>query len=134
MLSMPVLRIFRPRFVALAVLALVFANVAYGFAAANTVPAGRAGDGAGAVSGYTVSNVKYGLNASNPGNIDSVTFDVAGGGKPSTVKAKLAGSGSTWYSSCTSSSTASPYSFTCATTAPQATVASTDELRVVAAD
>jgi hypothetical protein len=130
-LSIP--RLYKPRFVALIILALVFASVTYGFAAANTVPAGNVGDGSGAISGYTVSNVKYNLNTSNPGNIDSVAFDLAGAVKPTTVKAKLVASGSTWYS-CTTSSTTSPYSYTCATTSPQATVANADELRVVAAD
>lgn len=102
----------------------------YAFTAANTVPATKAGDGAGAISGYTVSGVSYSLNATNPSNIDSVAFSVnttppAG----SKMKVKLVASGSTWYN-CTNVATA----LTCATTSPQATVASADELRVVIAD
>ena len=131
---MSVKRVFNARFVSLAILLFVFATATYGFAAANTVPAGNAGDGSGAISGYTVSNVKYNLNATNPNNIDSAQFDLAGTSKPTTVKAKLVSSGSTWYS-CTTSSASSPYSFSCATTsAQQATTASADELRVVAVD
>jgi hypothetical protein len=31
----------------------------------------------GTVSGYTISNLHYALNATTPGNIDSLTFTVA---------------------------------------------------------
>jgi opacity protein-like surface antigen len=97
------------------------------FAAANTVPASKAGDGAGVISGYTVSNVKHVVNGTNPRNIDSVTFDLDStppGG--STMKIKLVSGGSTWYD-CTNSGA----SLTCNTTSPQSTVAAADELRVV---
>jgi len=80
------------------------------------------------ITGYVVSSVKYNLNASNPSNIDSVTFTldsapVAG----STLKAQLAPAGS-WYS-CTNVATA----VTCAVTSPQATVVAATNLRVVIA-
>ena len=120
------------RTITLAILVLVFMSVAYGFAAQNTVPSGNAGDGANTISGYSVSAVNYGLNNANPGNVDSVAFDLTGNVKPATVKAKLAAGGG-WYS-CSTASTASPWRYTCATTSPQATTASADELRVVAAD
>src|SRR5947208_1928990 len=77
-----------------------------GYSAANTVPTSKGGDGAGTISGYTISTVKYTLNSTDPRNIDTVTFntDVA---PPSgaTVKIRLVSSGSTWYS-CTFSGTA----------------------------
>lgn len=97
--------------------------------ASNTVSTSAAGAGSATISGYTVTDVHYNLNASNPQNIDSVTFVVdtappAG----STVKVKLVAAGSTYYS-CTNSST----TVTCATTSPQATVAAADQLLVVAA-
>lgn len=100
----------------------------YAFTAANTVPASKAGDGSGTVTGFVLSSVHYNLNATNPGNIDSVTFTldsapVAG----STLKAQLAAAG-TWYT-CSNVSTAA----TCTTTSPQATVAATTQLRVVIA-
>jgi hypothetical protein len=96
--------------------------------AANTVPASKAGDGSGAISGYTVSAVHYNLNATNPQNIDSVTFTldsapVAG----STVKIKLVAAGSTWFSCTMTGANAS-----CTTTG--ATVAPADQLTVVVAD
>ena len=101
----------------------------YAFTAANTVPASKAGDGTGTVTGYTVSAIHYNLNATNPANVDSVTFTldsapVAG----STLRVQLAAAGS-WYS-CTNAGTA----VSCATTAPQATVLGVTALRVVAAD
>ena len=109
--------------------ALILALAVYAFAAANTVPATKAGDGSGAISGYTISAVHYGLNATTPSNIDSVTFTlsstpVAG----STMKIQLTAAGS-WYS-CTNVAAA----VTCTTTAPQATVLAADNLRVVVAD
>jgi hypothetical protein len=96
--------------------------------AANTVPASKAGDGSGAISGYTVSAVHYNLNATNPQNIDSVTFTldsapVAG----STVKIKLVAAGSTWFSCTMTGANAS-----CTTAG--ATVAPADQLTVVVAD
>jgi hypothetical protein len=108
----------------------VVATGSYALTASNTVPASRAGDGSGTISGYTVSNVKYTLNATNPANIDAVTFslDVA---PPTgaTTKIQLASAGS-WYT-CSSGTPATNQ--TCTTTSPQATVASATELRVVSA-
>jgi hypothetical protein len=99
--------------------------------AANTVPTAKVGDGAGAISGYTVSAVDYNLNATNPQNIDSVTFTLdaapAGG---ATVKIKLVAAGSTWFS-CTMSGTPA-VNASCTTSG--ATVAAADQLNVVVAD
>lgn len=101
----------------------------YAFTAANTVPATKAGDGQGTVTGYVLSSVHYNLNATNPANIDSVTFTldstpVAG----STLRAQLAPAGS-WYT-CTNAAAA----VTCITTTPQATVLAATNLRVIIAD
>lgn len=106
---------------------LVLSMAIYAFAAANTVPASSAGDGSGAISGYTISAIHYNLNATNPGNVDSVTFTlstapVAG----STIKITV--DGTNWYT-CTNVTTA----VTCVTTTPQATVAGATNLRVVVA-
>lgn len=110
---------------------LILASAVYGFAAANTVNPSKAGDGAGAVSGYVLSNIHYNLNATNPRNIDSVTFNldstpVAG----STITIKLVAAGSTWYT-CTHVATA----VTCNNGSTLgASVLTADELRVVVAD
>lgn len=105
--------------------ALVFTTAAFAFAAANTVPASYAGEGVSVTSGYTVTNVKYNLNATTPSNIDSVTFTL--NAAAGTVKIKLMAAGSAYYN-CTNAG----LNWTCATTAPQATVSTADELRVVA--
>ena len=115
----------RGRGVAPIVLVVALAATAYAFAASNTVPATRAGDGSQAISGYTISSVAYGLNASTPTNIDSVTFTISPT-SATTVKASLNG-GTTWYA-CTNSSG----SVSCTTTSPQATVAGATNLQVVA--
>jgi hypothetical protein len=108
-------------------LALVFATAAFAFAATNTVPGTYAGEGAGAVSGYTVTNVVYNLNATNASNIDSVSFTL--NAAASTVKVRLVTTGS--FYNCTNTS---GFNWNCNTTSPQATVAAADELRVIASE
>jgi hypothetical protein len=99
--------------------------------AANTVPTARVGEGAGAISGYTVSAVDYNLNATAPQSIDSVTFTLdSAPAAGATVKIKLVAAGSTWYS-CTMSGTPA-VNASCTTTG--ATVAPADQLSVVVAD
>jgi hypothetical protein len=99
---------------------------AYAFTAANTVPATNAGSGSGAISGYTVTNVSYTLNATTPTNLDQVAFTISPT-TTATLKVQLAAAGS-WYS-CTNSGG----SVTCNTTSPQATVAGATQLTVVSA-
>src|SRR5512143_3851422 len=111
------------------IVTLAIAGAASALAAANTVPASHAGDGAGAIAGYTVSAIHYTLNNTTPTNIDQVSFTlsvapVAG----STIRARLYDLGS-WYS-CTNVGA----NVTCNTTSPQATVASATNLTVVVAD
>jgi archaellin len=115
----------RNRYLLAAVAAAVVAPAAYAFTAANTVPNSNAGSGAGTISGYTVSNVSYTLNATNPQNVDQVAFTVSP--TSGTVKVQVV-SGGSWYA-CTNSSG----SVTCATTSPQATAAGVNQLTVVAA-
>ncbi len=104
-----------------------------GYAAANTVPTSKVGDGAGAISGYTVSQIRYGLNSTNPTNIDTVSFVLdSAPAAGSTVKVKLVSTGSSWYS-CSLSGTPA-VNASCTTTSPQATAATANELRVVVAD
>jgi hypothetical protein len=99
----------------------------YAYTAANTVPVSKAGDGSGAVSGYTVSAVHYNLNASSPQNVDSVTFTLdTAPAVGYTIKAQV--DGTNWYT-CTNVATA----VTCPTTSPQATVAGATNLRVIVA-
>jgi hypothetical protein len=116
------------KFIIIVLVAFAFASVATAYAASNTgIPAQTAGDGAGTISGYTISNVGYTL-AANPQNIASVTFNL--NADAVNVKIKLVASGSTWYNCTVTHSGLYPVS--CDTTG--ATVASADELRIVATD
>ena len=87
----------RKRLMVVVALAIVLSIMVtgYAFAAANTVPPSNLGDGSGAISGYTIANVHYTLDGTNPQNVYSVSFSVntaipAGG----TVKVRLVDLGS----------------------------------------
>jgi hypothetical protein len=114
------------RLLILVILIVLAATGAYVFTASNTVPNTNAGSGSGTISGYTISNVAYNLNATNPDDIDTVTFTIAPTAA-ATVKIQVV-NGGTWYS-CTNTAG----SVSCDTTAgTQATVAPADQLTVVA--
>ena len=87
-----------------------------------------AGSGAGAISGYNVTAVKYNLDASNPAEIDSVQFTLDA--SATTVRIKLDSGSTTYYPAA--NCTASGNNWTCTTVSPtQATVAGANELSVV---
>lgn len=66
------------RVAAVLVLLFLLGTATYAFAAANTVPASNAGDGSGAISGFTISNIHYTLNAASPaGDVSSVSFQLS---------------------------------------------------------
>lgn len=123
------------RLVVAAVAAAAVAGGAYAFTAANTVPSSNAGAGSGTVSGYTVTNLHYSLNATTPANIDSLTFNVSPV-VPSTssgkviVQASLSSGGPNTYS-CTTNTAGD--TVTCATTSPQLTADKLSSVTVVAA-
>jgi len=119
-------RLPRRRLLIVAVLAIGIASGVYAYAATNTVPTSSAGSGSGTISGYTVTNVAYTLNATTPTNLDQVAFTLAPT-TTSTLKVQLAAAG-VWYS-CTNVAG----SATCNTTSPQATAAAATQLTVVAA-
>jgi len=108
---------------------------AYAFTATNTVPSTTAGAGVGTVSGYTVTNLHYNLNATTPSNIDSLTFTIspavpsAGTGKV-VIQAALSTGGPNSYT-CTTDATG--VTATCATTSPQLTADKLTSVTVVAA-
>ena len=130
MLRFPIMRL-----VVAAVTAAAVAGGAYAFTASNTVPNSVAGAGSGTVSGYTVTNLHYGLNATNPGNIDSLTFTLSPA-VPSTstgkvvIQAALTSGGPNTYT-CTTDTAGT--TATCATTSPQLTVSTLTTVTVVAA-
>jgi hypothetical protein len=116
---------------------LLVSVAAYGFAASNVVPETGAGDGAEAISGYTISAVTYELEGgvdTDPSTIESVAFTLdatAGAGLPTDVQAQIVTAG-TWYD-CTTGDVALPADYTCAIS-PSVAAASADQLRVVAAE
>lgn len=125
-------RLFRLRYFAVLLLALIFAVSAYAFAAANVVPESGAGDGDADISGYTITNVTYNTNTdSDPSTIDMVSFDMAptaGAGAATEVFVKLVSTGSTWYT-CSAGAT---YDWDCNIGGAVTTLAA-NELRVIAA-
>lgn len=99
-----------------------------GYANTNTVPGSNAGDGAGAISGYTVSNVHYTLDATTPSNATSVSFNTSPVLTGTSTKRISLDNGATWIPAGNCTGTA-PVSCTIS-----ATVTSLTNLRVVAAD
>jgi hypothetical protein len=131
----PMFRTRSSKIVVAVVAALAIGGGAYAFTASNTVPASTAGAGSGAVSGYTVTNLHYALDATTPSNIDSLTFTISpvvpstGTGKV-IISAALSTGGPTNYTCTTDSAGAN---VTCATTTPQLTAALLTGVTVVAA-
>lgn len=117
------IRFLRPRTLIATMLVLILSVAVYGFAAANIVPGSSAGDGSGAISGYTISNIHYALNAANPANIQTVTFDIT---PTSAGDVRITMDGATWYT-CTNAAG----SVSCGVTQPALTAMN---LRVVAAE
>jgi hypothetical protein len=123
------------KFVAAALVAAVIGGGVYAFTASNTVPNTTAGSGNGTVSGYTVTNLHYNLNATTPANIDSLTFTISPA-VPSTstgkvvIQAALTTGGPTSYTCTTDTAGATA---TCATISPQLTAATLTSVTVVAA-
>ena len=56
---------------------LVIAGSAYAFAAQNTIADSAAGYKASVVPGYTVTNIVYDLDATDPTTVDAITFAIA---------------------------------------------------------
>jgi hypothetical protein len=61
----------------LVLVVIVIAGSAYAFAAQNTVADSAAGYKANVVPGYTVTNIVYDLDATDPTVVDTITFDIA---------------------------------------------------------
>ena len=117
------IRFLRPRTLLAVLLVLILSVAVYGFAAANVVPGSSAGDGSGAISGYTISNIHYALNPANPGNIQTVTFTIA---PAAASDVRITMDGTTW-STCSNTAGAVSCSVT------QAALTAMN-LRVVAAE
>jgi len=75
--------------------AVVIASTTFAFASSSTLSPGSRGEGAGGISGYTVTNIAYQFNT-DPTRIDQVMFTLDSNAV--TVKIKLNDAVSTWYS------------------------------------
>ena len=85
----------RRRTVLAALLAFGVAAAGFVYAASNTVTASKAGDGSGAVSGYTVTGVSWDLNDTTPQYLDKVTFNL--GAAATEVKGRVKKSDGSYY-------------------------------------
>ncbi|HET7144859.1 MAG TPA: hypothetical protein VFI68_12645 [Anaerolineales bacterium] len=65
------------KFLVVVMIAIIVAGSAFAFAAQNTVEDSAAGYKASVVPGYTVTNVAYDLDATDPTLVDKITFDIA---------------------------------------------------------
>ncbi len=120
-------KILRPRTLVAILAVLLIMITAYAYAAANVVPETGAGDGSNTISGYTITNVQYSLDAVDPTLIYDVSFDInptAGASPVREVKVQLV-TGGTWFD-CTEAGT----SATCSITG--VTVLAANQFRVVA--
>lgn len=106
-------------------LMVVMAVSAYAVTNASGVPSSTAGDASGAIGAYTVANVYYTLDNTNPQNILNWQFDL--NAAASTVESKLVSTGST-YTACVHGT---GFHWTCSP-GTEPTVASADQLRVIA--
>ncbi len=79
---------------------LVIAGGAYAFPATNTVPDSAAGYKANVVPGYTVSDIVYDLDESNPTLVDEITFSISpsSGSEKALVVYVQTADGGTWTS------------------------------------
>lgn len=81
--------------------ATVMAVGGMAYTAANTVPNTVAGSGSGTVSGYTISSIVYNVNASDPRNVDSITFSYSPS-SPDPTRARVSSDGGTTWFNCDS--------------------------------
>jgi hypothetical protein len=81
---------------------------AHAFTASNTVPTSKAGSGAAAISGYTVSNIAY---TNTAGSITGVAFNLDGAAADVSVQLSVGGPSY----DCGASGATSPFAVTCTT-------------------
>ncbi len=109
---------------------LAVAVPGFGYAAANTVPSGGAGDGSATVLGYAFSGSQtYVLDTDNPQKLSQVTFTLSPAPPAAaTLRVKVGSASTTWYSCAATGLATLTCTFPIAT-APSSLTA--DQLRVV---
>ena len=98
----------------LVVVILVIAGSAYAFAAQNTIAESAGGYKASTVSGYSVTNIVYYLDATDPTIVDAITFGIAptsGSAAAALVKVQTSDGGA--WTDCTLSGAGPSKSATC---------------------
>ena len=124
------------RFLVGLVASLAIAGGAYAFTASNTVPTSNVGAGSGTVSGYTVTNLHYGLNSTHAveHRLDDVHRQPGRSRAPaparSACRPRSRPAARTRYT-CTTNVAGD--TVTCATTSPQLTADKLSSVTVVAA-
>lgn len=124
--------------------AAAIASAGFAFMATNTVPTTYAGQGEGAISGYTVTHVTYSDATGDPTvptgwAINAVTFDLSPANAPAINVHAYIKAGSQWfdYSSCTVTGAGSGFTqYNCkrgSNTSPEAPEGPTNTLEVTAA-
>ena len=122
----------------------VFSVGGAAFTAANTVPTTSAGDGAGTVSGFTVTAIAYVLNSTTPSDVDTITLTATADNSNTTIPSSMFirpdSTGSEYYTCTRSGGVAPAHNLTCdvtptnATSNVQLTVVSIDSLQVIVVD
>jgi hypothetical protein len=118
--------------IALAVIAV--AGGTYAFAAANTVPDSAVGYKASTVSGYTITNIVYDLNSTDPTKVDAITFTVtptSGTTVAALVKVQTADAGS-WKDCTLGTATGSSVPVSCDYTSTTLNLVDITALNIVA--
>jgi len=115
---------YRYRVLVVVALLLVVSAATFGFAAANDVPAGVAGEGVGVISGYEVTNVVYTLDSNDPTQFLRVTFTLDA--NASDVYAGIGGGGNIFWTSCTGATV----NFSCELAGSSVSVADANALHV----
>ncbi len=100
----------------------------YAFTASNTVPGSKAGEGTGAISGYTVSNIHYTIDSSDATLLSTVDFDLSAAAND--VKITLSNGGQVY--DCGSAGAGPSFSVSCDVTGVPASINPADNLTVVA--
>lgn len=120
------------RFASVIAFALLTGIATYAFTASNQVSASNAGQGTGAIVGYSISNSSYTLDVTSPQTITQVAFTL--NAAPASTKTVRARVGTAGFASCSlSSSSASTSTWACPLSGVSTTNTSIPTLRVVAA-
>jgi hypothetical protein len=116
------------RVVGLGAVIAVLASASYAFTATNTVPDSNAGFGSGTISGYTITNVAYALDGTDPSKLASASFTISPATAGMTVKLRVVPAGS--FYNCTV--TVATGATTCSMASSMPTVSAATSFDVVA--